>query len=526
MNTAGPPATGGTSVASSDVAPSLSAQAVWLLGAKTFGFAMTVALPLVLVRGMSQEEFGLYKQVFLIVTTAVSILPLGFGMSAFYFLPREPRRQGSIVINILAFHALVGLAVAAFIFARPDLLAWVFNSPELAVHARSIAVVVLVWTLASFLEIIPVALQDVRASTGFIVASQFSKTLLLLIAALAVGTVDAIITAAIVQGALQIVVMCWYLHARFPRFWKAFDRSLLHSQATYALPLGGSSLMIKLQQDLHHMFVSNAFGPAAYAIYAVGCFKVPLIGILRESVGSVVLLRINELESRNEKRRILELVATAARRLAVVYFPAYALLMVTAPLLITVLFTKVYAESWTIFAIAITTTPFGVIVLDPVTRANEHRYFFLRLRTALLVAQTAVLWFYTGALGLDGVIAAVVAFGLLGWAITVHRMAHLLEFRRSDLRLFAALPRIAGAAAAAAAGTIVLQAYTTGLADWAELLVSAMVFGVLYLAIAVQLGEVLPEQLSSLFAEVKRAVTRGGPSPDKLERSRAADVRA
>ena len=312
MSTAGPPATGGTSVAPPDVAPSLGAQAVWLLSAKTFGFAMTVALPLVLVRSMSQEEFGLYKQVFLIVTMAVSMLPLGFGMSAFYFLPREPGRQGSIVANILAFHALMGLGVAAFMFARPDVLAWVFNSPELAIHARWVAVVVLLWTVASFLEIIPVALQDVRASTSFIVASQFSKTLLLLIAAVAFGTVDAIIAAAIVQGLLQIVVMCWYLHVRFPRFWKAFDRGLMNAQATYALPLGGSALMVKMQQDLHHMFVSNAFGPAAYAIYAVGCFKVPFIGILRESVGSVVLLRINMLESRNEKRRILELVATAA----------------------------------------------------------------------------------------------------------------------------------------------------------------------------------------------------------------------
>lgn len=526
MNTAGPPATDGTSVAPPDVAPSLGAQAVWLLGAKTFGFAMTVALPLVLVRSMSQEEFGLYKQIFLIVTMAVSMLPLGFGMSAFYFLPREPGRQGSIVANILVFHALMGLAVAVFIFARPDVLAWIFNSPELAIHARWVALVVLLWTVASFLEIIPVALQDVRASTSFIVASQFSKTLLLLIAALAVGTVDAIIAAAIVQGVLQIVVMCWYLHVRFPRFWKAFDRGLMNAQATYALPLGGSALMVKLQQDLHHMFVSNAFGPAAYAIYAVGCFKIPFIGILRESVGSVVLLRINMLESRNEKRRILELVATAARRLAVVYFPAYALMTVTAPLLVRVLFTEAYAESWTIFAIAISTMPLGVIVLDPVTRAHEHRYFFLRLRTALFVAQTVVLWLYTPSLGLNGVISAVVVAGVIGWVITVHRMAQLLEFRRSDFRMFVALPRIAGATAVASAGAVVVQAYATGMADWARLLVSALVFGVLYLAIAVQLREILPEQLSSLFAEMKGAVTRSGRSQDKLEGSRAADVRA
>ena len=46
-------------------------------------------LPLILVRQMSQTEFGLYKQAFLVAGTVVTIFPLGFAMSAFYFLPRE-----------------------------------------------------------------------------------------------------------------------------------------------------------------------------------------------------------------------------------------------------------------------------------------------------------------------------------------------------------------------------------------------------------------------------------------------------
>ena len=73
-------------------APPLGAQAVWLLAAKTVGFAFAVALPLVLVRRMSQAEFGLYKQIFLVVATSMMILPLGFGMGAFHFLPRERAR--------------------------------------------------------------------------------------------------------------------------------------------------------------------------------------------------------------------------------------------------------------------------------------------------------------------------------------------------------------------------------------------------------------------------------------------------
>lgn len=38
--------------------PSLTAQAFWLLVAKTIGFGLTIVLPLVLVRTLSQADFG------------------------------------------------------------------------------------------------------------------------------------------------------------------------------------------------------------------------------------------------------------------------------------------------------------------------------------------------------------------------------------------------------------------------------------------------------------------------------------
>src|SRR5450755_2463259 len=68
---------------------SLAWRVSWLTFAKTAGFAFSIALPLLLVRRMDREQYGLYKQAFLIVTTAMTVLPLGVPMSAFYFLPRD-----------------------------------------------------------------------------------------------------------------------------------------------------------------------------------------------------------------------------------------------------------------------------------------------------------------------------------------------------------------------------------------------------------------------------------------------------
>src|SRR5256885_10800000 len=89
-------------------ASSLTANAFWLMFAKTLGFVFSFALPLLLVRRLNQTEYGLYKQVFLVVTTSLAVFPLGFGMSAFYFLPREHERQGAVAFNIMLLNFAVG----------------------------------------------------------------------------------------------------------------------------------------------------------------------------------------------------------------------------------------------------------------------------------------------------------------------------------------------------------------------------------------------------------------------------------
>src|SRR4029453_15073243 len=96
--------------------------------AKTMSFTLSIALPLLLVRRLTQEDLGLYKQAFFVVTTAMNVLPLGFGMSAFYFPPREGTRQGAVVANILVFILTTGLAAALVLFLWPGLIAWLFGT--------------------------------------------------------------------------------------------------------------------------------------------------------------------------------------------------------------------------------------------------------------------------------------------------------------------------------------------------------------------------------------------------------------
>src|SRR5574340_151974 len=151
---------------------SLTARASWLVFAKTVGFIFAVALPLVLVRRLDREQYGLYKQVFLVVSTAGSLLPIGFGMSAYYYLPRERDKQRQTVLNIMAFNILVGVLACLLIVFYPSILTAIFREPQLAQYAPLVGVFIFTSIVGAFLEIAPIANEEIVLATRFIIGTQ------------------------------------------------------------------------------------------------------------------------------------------------------------------------------------------------------------------------------------------------------------------------------------------------------------------------------------------------------------------
>jgi O-antigen/teichoic acid export membrane protein len=133
--------------------PSLKTQSAWLLFAKVIGFGFTFLLPLIIVRFLSKEEVGIYRQVFQIVINAVTILPLGISMSAYYFLSRETaERRLSVVFNILIFNFFVGGIACLTLYFYPSLIGDIFQSAEITHLAPKIGVVIWLWIFSAFLE--------------------------------------------------------------------------------------------------------------------------------------------------------------------------------------------------------------------------------------------------------------------------------------------------------------------------------------------------------------------------------------
>jgi O-antigen/teichoic acid export membrane protein len=435
---------------------SLAGSALWLGAAKTAAFVLSLAVPLLLVRQLTVREFGVYKQMFLLLDSATLILPLGFAMSAFYFFPRQPADKATVVRNILLVYVLMGSLGGGLVAVSPGLLATLLRSDDLVAQAPLVGTAMLLAVATALLEWVAIANGEARLAAVVIMLSQVARSALLVLAGVFFGSIRALACAAVIHGLLQGAVLAWYIRSRFPSVGGALDRRLMRAQLAYALPLSLAGLLWWVQTSLHHYVVSHRFDAAAYAVYAVGCFQLPVLGIAADAVGSVLIQRVSDLRRRDDWPAIVRLTALALRSLAAIAFPLYALLLVSGREFLATLFTETYRASWPVFAVNLTLVPLSIVATacDAVFRAcPEELPFLLRARAVLLVPLLGGLWIATERLGMVGAAIVVVAVAVVERMVVAGKAARTLGLSSRDLGLFGDVAKLAAAAGTAGAVT-------------------------------------------------------------------------
>jgi len=201
------------------------------------------------------------------------------------------------------------------------------------------------------------------------------------------------------------------------------------------------------------------------------------------------------LQHKNDTREIIQLMARAMRKLAAVYFPVYALLVVVAHEFIGFLFTRRYLASVPVFVINLTLLLLGIMLQDPLFRAYvEQRFFLIRLRVALCVLLTAGLWFGTSHFGLVGAISAVVLVSVTERIVMAVRFGRILGVGRKDLVLLKDIGKLAIAAAAAALVAESVRFMLRDARPLVVLIVCGMVFSLVYLCAVLLAGVLTPEE--------------------------------
>ena len=113
----------------------------------------------------------------------------------------------------------------------------------------------------------------------------------------------------------------------------------------YALPFGLAVLVEILQANLPQYVVAHLFNPATFAIFAVGCLPIPLVDFAATPTSDVMMVKMQERLAEGRKQAVLEIWHDTTWKLALLFFPLAAFLMVDARELIVLLFTERYIAS-------------------------------------------------------------------------------------------------------------------------------------------------------------------------------------
>ena len=147
--------------------------------------------------------------------------------------------------------------------------------------APKIGVVIWLWIFSTFLETVAVANREPRMATAFIILAQLTKTVLMVGAVIDFcdgrslylrGDDSRRFANADSAGLSEFEISAFLDGISISRFFR--------EQLFYALPFGLAGLLWTLQTDIHNYFVGYRFSEAEFAIYAFGCFELPLIAML------------------------------------------------------------------------------------------------------------------------------------------------------------------------------------------------------------------------------------------------------
>ena len=484
-------------------------RAAWLSGANLLAFALSFLTPLVIVRVFDREEFGTYKQLFQILTTFMTALYLQVPMSAYYFMPREPNKRLQVAMNIIVFYLATGGLTALMFAAYPTWITYIFHNPALNEHIPLLGVALTLWLIATNVEVFPLALGDVRTASRFIVLAQISKSLIMISAALMFGSLRAVLWGSIIQGAIQCAFMLCYIHFRIGslkvRLGQLFDWSLLRQQLANSLPYGGGATAQSLQVDLHNYFVSHYFSAASFAVYANGCFQVPLVSLLQSSFRDALTPEVARLEASGDYRAIIQAWLNAMRRLSFVILPACALLFVVRRELIVTLFTEAYADSASIFAVYLIVLLTQMVLTSSIMRSiADFRYFRLKFNLAQIPLACVALYIGIKLGGLVGAAAATACLSVFDVAVGVTAICRKLGVKRKDLRQLAPVANAAPAIVVAMIASSAVRILITPAHSIIILGVCAIIFALIYIVGALLFGALTPEDKDAIYKQAQR----------------------
>lgn len=409
-------------------------------------YGLAIISPIILVRLLSVEQFGRYREFLLYATVLQTLAVFTISHSLLYFIPAEPHCRWRVVRQTVILIACSSVLVVGAMAAIDRAVGGRLVGPLLL----PLAAFTLFASNLDFWEYYWIATE--RAGLVFVYSA------VRLAARVAVATVTAAVTHDVrsiiwalvaLEGArLSVTAIVWLLvdkSATEPPLtepWRA--------QLRYCMPSGTASVLSMLSRDLGGLVVAKALGEVSFALYAIGRFANPVIVTMRGSVSGVVLPEMVR-RGRGSPEASLALWRRATVVNAILLFPVVVLILCYARPLIAIVFGQRYLAAAVILRIAMLMVVRECFDFAPAVRALSRTRPLVESNVLSLLTCAILLALLVPAAGVAGAMTAVALATLVDAGWLAYRTMAAYDLSLGELVHWSSIGRTAAAAALAAA---------------------------------------------------------------------------
>jgi len=309
-------------------------------------------VPLVNVRTLSVEEYGYYRQFWLIFETLSPILIFGYPRSLLYHLPRatQPEERSAFITQTVVFltvASLIGMGIYAVMAKQ---LGGGLGAAARGFYWR-LCFFTLFMVVTDYMEVLFVAQRRPAAQSVYHAITSSLQAAVVIVASYVSRDVSTIIWALAFFALARYLFAIAYTHSRYGLTFRHVSLASIRDQASFALPVGLTGIAVMLVSQTDKFIINRYMGREAFAVYAVGAFQVPFANIIRTSIGNVTFPLMAQYQKTGDFAAMADLWRRSFLKTVVLFFPIFVFLMLTARPFIVILFTKQYADATPVFMI-------------------------------------------------------------------------------------------------------------------------------------------------------------------------------
>lgn len=467
---------------------SLSDRAGFLIVASLIKYAVGFVMPMVLVRLLSQSDYGSYQQMVLIGTAAVGIMTFGLPTSIYYFYHQVvAEKLPALIAQTTILLSLAGLLALAGIWIGADYFAATLNNPSVGMLIRIYACSLLFLIGSEHCLHFMISENKYGLAVTFEVAETFVRVITLLIPIWMGFGLFGLIIGIVSYSVLRFFVRNIYLIAGSGLNFSGWRKhAFVHEQVRYSLPIAMVSLSGLLGSVINRGMLATSFTPSSFAIYAVGALEIPLDVIFQASVANVLRASLPPLVRDGNLEEVVRIMREAVRKLSMIVLPSFIFLLGHAYQFITLLFTSNYAESVPVFKIYLWLVPLHMLVLSPIPQAfgkPKLNFYIVFAMTALLIVLGYILLKTIGFYG-PAIAAVSVQYVQVGLYFVV--ILRLTKSTLSQLMPFAHIVRVILAGTVSLLASFLVDSLTGS--ALANLIFSGAIFSIVFSILAFAFG--------------------------------------